>query len=94
MTYDPTKDPGRPANVGPSDPATKAAAVAPNDNSDLPIYARALWIGVAGTISFVPLKQTDDTPVQTTAAAGVFPFAVRAVRSTGTTATQILAMFD
>lgn len=74
-------------------PPAEAQAIAPNDGADLPRYVRALVVAVAGTVSFVPLRQVDETAVTVQLAAGV-PLAVqvRKVMATGTTATGIVGL--
>ena len=72
-------------------PATKAAAVTPNDTTDLPFTAKRLHIGTGGTVALV--TSGGDT-VTYTAASGTY-LNVRAarVKSTGTTATNIVAEY-
>ena len=71
-------------------PAQSAEAVTPND--DTPVLYRSLWIGGAGNVSVILVQ--DSTPVTfTSVAAGtLLPVAVKCVRSTGTTATDILGL--
>jgi hypothetical protein len=74
-----------------SAPGTQAAPVTPNDNTDLPWVARFLWIGESGDISVI--LANDSNPVTFKVLAGTpFPFAVRRVRSAGTTAGSIIAV--
>lgn len=72
-------------------PATKAAAVTPNDTTDLPYVSKRLHIGTGGTVALV--TSGGDT-VTYTAATGTY-LNVRAarVKSTGTTATNIVAEY-
>lgn len=74
-------------------PSRAGVEVTPNDAVDLLEPARFLWIGVAGTIK-VTLEGNGDGVrpiVSTTVACGPFPFVVRRVWLTGTSATQIVA---
>ena len=73
-------------------PATRAAAVTPNDSTDLATAARALYIGGAGNVSLDTVG--GDTVTFTGLAAGTI-LAVRTarVRSTSTTATAIVALW-
>lgn len=92
MPYDPTKDPyysGGPA----SQPARKAAAVTPNDATDLATYAKALFIGTAGTVVLIPVDNADGETVTFAGLANGQTLAVsaRRVLATGTTATNIIA---
>lgn len=73
-------------------PAVSAVAVSPNDTTDLG-SVRALYIGSTGSISV--LLHEDDTPVTfaNVPAGALLPIAVRVVRTTGTTASNILALY-
>lgn len=71
-------------------PASDAFAVTPNDSTDLSFIARSLFVGGAGDISVVTLE---GTTVSFTVPAGfILPLEVSRVRSTGTTATGIVAL--
>ena len=78
--------------------AQRAVAVTPSDAAAGNMSAcEALWIGVGGTISFIPAdpnfpSNTLGTGVSTTVPAGLFPVKVLRVNATGTTATGILAL--
>ncbi|AXV15126.1 hypothetical protein CYG48_05075 [Neorhizobium sp. SOG26] len=70
--------------------AEHAAAVTPNDNTDLTYTTRGLYVGVAGNISVVMAGgETVTIPVQP----GLHPLSVSRVRATGTTATGIVAVW-
>ena len=73
-----------------SNPGDDAFPITPNDGADLAEPVRALLIGTAGALSVVTLTGTTRTfpgvPV------GLFPIGVRRVRSTGTTATNIIGI--
>lgn len=72
-----------------SHPATGAFEVTPNDSADLAKPARSLLIGVAGDLAVVMLNGDEVTlPVQ----AGYNPLSVKRIKSTGTTATGIVAL--
>lgn len=73
-------------------PGHRAAAVTPNDSTDLTNAARALWVGGAGNLAVVTTG--GDTVTLTAATAGsVVPVRVARVLSTGTTATAIVALW-
>jgi hypothetical protein len=73
-------------------PASHAAAVVPNDNSDLPFASKRLWIGGAGSVSLATVG--GDTVTYASVPAGTY-LLVRAARvlATGTSASAILAEF-
>lgn len=77
----------------PSDyPARNAVVVTPADGSDLANVTRALFIGGAGNLN---VDTADgDTVLFTGIPAGfLLPLAVKRVRSTSTTATNIVALW-
>jgi hypothetical protein len=56
----------------------------------------ALWIGVAGTLSYIPFDPAlagGGAAVATTVPAGLFPVKVVRVNLTGTAATGIVALY-
>lgn len=72
---------------------TEFAAVAPNNDTDLPSAARGFMVSVAGNVSVLGLF--GDTPVTLT---GLQPGVqywglIRRIRVTGTTATGIVGMY-
>lgn len=72
-------------DIGPSDPGSSLKLITPHATEDLPDgIARSLWITVAGDLSFICENDTD--PITIPVAAGLFPFRVKAVRTSGTTA--------
>lgn len=77
--------------------ASKAVAVTPADGTDLALPSgingtKYLYVGVAGDVSAI--TASGDTAVFKALAAGVFhPISVRRIRSTATTATDILAVY-
>lgn len=72
-------------------PFFRAAAVTPNDDDDLSTPSRALYVGTEGDVSVVPIGQ--DTPVLFVGIKGWLPGRVRRVMETGTTATDIVAVW-
>lgn len=78
--------------AGLTTPARRAAAVTPDDSTDLTDVPRALWVGVAGDISLI---MQDDTAavIITGATVGYHPLRAKRIRSTGTTATNIVALY-
>ncbi len=71
-------------------PATHAAAVTPNDSTDLSDVTRWVWVGGAGNLAVI--MQDGSTPTLTGVPAGsLLPIRVSRVKATGTTATTIVA---
>lgn len=77
--------------------ATKSLAVTTSDTVALPGgICEALWIGVGGTISYIPADPSlavGGTAVATTVPAGLFPVKAVRVNATGTAATGIVAFY-
>lgn len=72
-------------------PATHAFAVTPDDNSELPIIVRCLYVGGTGTIKVKMLS--NDIVTFVAAAGGYHPIRVKQVFSTGTSATSIIGLY-
>ncbi|MGB7243560.1 MAG: hypothetical protein WBC93_15930 [Sulfitobacter sp.] len=79
-------------STGITGPARGGAAVTPNDSADLPTSARGIYVGGAGNVALVT---TDgDTLTFAGAAAGAtLPICTARVLATGTTATNLLALW-
>ncbi len=78
-----------------SDCADNAALVTPNDSTDLATIATALLVGGSGALKITTAGGSTLTLPATvvTAAGGFLPIRVARVWSTGTTATDILALW-
>jgi hypothetical protein len=75
----------------PQGPYTKAVAVTPNDSTDLADVASALYIGGAGAVKVTTAGGTDVT-LSGALVGTILPVRVTRVWSTGTTATNIVAL--
>lgn len=75
---------------GLSSPAAQAATVTPNDGADLPTASRALYVGTAGNLSVVTVGGSTVTLV---GASGWMPVRAARVLATGTTASDIVAVW-
>lgn len=74
-----------------SAPARGVAVVTPSDSADLPRgECRALLIGTAGNVA---IDTEQDSNVVVPAPVGVLPIAVKRVRLTSTTASNIVALY-
>lgn len=73
-------------------PATRAFAVTPDDGNDLSFVTRALYVGTTGNVAVVTAG--DDTVTFSSVPAGaVLPVRAKRIRSTGTTAGNIVGMW-
>lgn len=82
------------ANCGddPLGPARHAAAVNPSDSADLPTSSKRLWVGGAGNVALITVG--GDTVTYNSVPAGTYlKVRVARVKSTGTTATNIIAEY-
>ncbi len=72
--------------------AISAATVTPSDTEELQYVTNALWVGGSGAVSLV--LRGDSTPVTFQVFGGtLLPFFVKQVRQSGTTATNIVALY-
>lgn len=79
----------------PSAPARRLQAVTPADGTDLPVLAKALYVGGAGDLKIVPVASPDGEAVTLkNHPVGYVAVQTRRVFATGTTATHIVALFD
>jgi hypothetical protein len=72
-------------------PARKAVAVTPSDTADLASVPRSLFIGVDGDIAVIMADDTASVILKN--ATGMLPIMVKRVLATGTTATNIIAVY-
>lgn len=69
-----------------------AAAVTPNDSTALPLgTCKGLYIGGTGAVSVI--TEAGDTVAFAAVPVGILPIACTHVRSTGTAATNIVALY-
>lgn len=73
-------------------PARRAASVTPADGTDLTTTARALWVGGGGNIT-LDTAGGDTVTIPNIPDGAVLPVTARRIRSTGTTATNIVALW-
>lgn len=80
--------------VLPNDPALSAAGVTPSNTEDLPNYSRMLYIADGGTGQNVKVTTINGSEVTfKNVPTGILMVQARKVWSTGTTATEILALW-
>lgn len=78
--------------TGLDDPAEDAAAVTPHDTNELATWSRALYVGGAGNVTVITAK--GNTVAFASVPAGtILPIRAKIVKSTGTTATSIVALY-
>jgi hypothetical protein len=74
-------------------PAVETAAVVPNNSSDLPVTCRALWVGTAGDVALMADGDAVAVTIKNVANGTLVPIRTRRVMATGTTATDIVALY-
>ncbi len=78
-----------------SGPGRRAAPTTPSDTVDLTTYAKALYVGAAGNVRVLTVGGEDGEAVTfANHPVGWLPVQVRRILATGTTAAQIVAVFD
>lgn len=80
------------AGFGDIAPIRGGFAVTAHDTNPLTRVTRALWVGGAGNITLRLEAEDADTVITGVPAGTLLPFAVTHVRSTGTTATNIVGL--
>lgn len=78
---------------GLSSPASLHAGITPNDSTDLDPIPRGIFVGGAGDITIRDKSGNDET-YTIAAAPFVLPFRGVRVLSTGTNATNLIALYD
>ena len=74
-------------------PSASFAAVTPSDSTDLTDYARALYVGGAGNLYVDGIEGGSNVGFIGVAAGTILSIAVKRVRATNTTATNIVALY-
>ena len=95
MPLNPAQDQYAQGSTDVESQARGAVAITPSDTVDLAPYAKALYIGVAGNVKVIPLTNADDAAVTFyNHPVGYMPVQVRRVYATGTTATNIVGLYN
>jgi hypothetical protein len=76
-----------------SAPATRAVAVTPHDANALADIPKALFIGTGGNITMRGVNGASDQLWKNVPSGSVLPFRAQYVRATGTSATDLLALY-
>jgi len=74
-------------------PARRAVAIVPSDTDPLPDVPKALYVGTGGTIAMRGAGGTADQLWKNVQDGSVLPFRAQFVRATGTTASDLLALY-
>lgn len=79
--------------VGLDAPYTKAVAVTPNDSTELANVTRAIYIGGAGNVNCQFADDSSTVTLTGLLVGVVYRHRLRLIRSTSTTATNIVALY-
>lgn len=71
----------------------EAVAITPDDDAIFARPTRGLYIGTAGAVTVIHADQSTPVTYNTTIAGYVYPWAVKAVYATGTSASDIIGQF-
>lgn len=75
-----------------SDPCSTGAAVTPHDTSELTDITRMIYVGGAGTLTVVTAAG-DTLAFGAVTAGSLLPLRVKIIKATGTSATNIVALW-
>ncbi|MFM6932098.1 MAG: hypothetical protein ACKOUT_07630 [Novosphingobium sp.] len=75
-----------------SSPARNCVSIVPNDTTDLAVVTKALYVGTGGSIVVRTVDATADVTFANVPAGLILPIRARAIRATGTTASQIVGL--
>lgn len=73
-------------------PSRSLAAITPSDGADLPVFAKAIYVGGAGNIVLRAIDDAGNTTLTGVTAGTIIPVRARRVLATGTTATGLVAL--
>jgi hypothetical protein len=73
-------------------PAAQAFPIIPDDDVDLALHARSIYVGGGGSLRVVPARGVDPVTFAGLAAGSILPVMVRRVLSTGTTASLLVGL--
>ncbi len=73
-------------------PARLAFTISPSDASDLPDVAKAIYVGTGGDITLRSVGSSEDVVLRNVVSGSVLAIRVKAVRQTGTTASDIVGL--
>jgi hypothetical protein len=76
-----------------SEPVVNAAAITPNDNNDLTQFTRFIYVGATGDLTVNMAGSGASILFKAVPVGTVLPIRVSRVLSTGTTASQLVALW-
>ncbi|MCU0947418.1 MAG: hypothetical protein MUF47_04105 [Porphyrobacter sp.] len=73
-------------------PAKAAFAITPDDSADLPMVAKAIYVGTGGDLVLCAVDSDADATFANLPDGTILPVRVRAIRATGSTAANIVGL--
>lgn len=73
-------------------PAADCFAIAPSDSQELPTVTKAIYVGTGGDVVLRPVGGADFITFRNVPEGGILDIRARAVRSTGTTAADLVGL--
>ncbi len=73
-------------------PARMAFPIAPSDNGQLSVAAKAVYVGTGGNIVLRAIGSSSDVTLKNVASGSVLAVRIIAIRATGTTATDLVGL--
>jgi hypothetical protein len=77
--------------AGLESPPSSGIAVTPDDGTDLTVVSRGLWVGGVGDVTVIFIGDTVSVTLKDVQ--GLLPGRIRRILATGTTATDIVALY-
>ena len=75
-----------------SSPAAHCFDILPDDASELPSAAKAIYVGSGGDIVLRAVDSDQDVVLQGVGSGAILPIRIRAIRATGTTASALIGL--
>lgn len=76
----------------PTAPAEYCFPIIPSDQNDLPRATKAIYVGQGGDVALVAVRSTGDVIFSNVASGTILDVRVRAIRLTGTTASDLVGL--
>lgn len=86
------QDPFERTTDSPMAPAEDCFAIVPSDTADLPRATKAIYVGLSGDVSLIPVRGAAPVVFKKVNAGTILDVRVRAVRLTGTTAADLVGL--
>lgn len=74
-------------------PASYAFAITPNDSADLAYVTRGIYVGTAGALVVILVRDSAEVTFAGVPAGTLLPLCVKRVKATGTTATNLVGLY-